>query len=289
MNKSVEENFVVLEVDMTGNNPDLISQFFFQNGCTGIEELTDARWKVYFPMDFNVEKQQQLIHSLNQSPYNVPKNYLTFFLLESQDWLAEWKSHFKPIKVGKNIWIAPPWEQLNPLADELVIQIDPQMAFGTGHHETTQLMIELMERYLKSTVTVLDAGTGSGILAIIAAKLGASGVFGFDIEPEAIENARHNAELNEVSEIQFEIGDSSVIPSEVYQLILANINRNVLTEILAKLCSHLSSNGYLILSGILNEDKAEIQNQLPTGVKFVKEVKKEEWAGIVLKKENPLR
>jgi ribosomal protein L11 methyltransferase len=240
-------------------------------------------------MDFNVEKQQNLIHSLNQNPYNVPKNYLTFSQLESQDWLAEWKSHFKPIKVGKNIWIAPPWEQVKPLADEWVIQIDPQMAFGTGHHETTQLMIELMERYLKPAVTVLDAGTGSGILAIIAAKLGASGVFGFDVEPEAIENARHNAKLNEVSEIKFEIGDSSVIPSEVFQLILANINRNVLTETLAKLCSHLSANGCLILSGILIEDKAEIQDQLPQGVKIIEEVKKEEWAGIVLKNENPLK
>ena len=171
----------------------------------------------------------------------------------------------------------------------MVITIDPQMAFGTGHHATTQLMIELMERYLKSAVTVLDAGTGSGILAIIAAKLGAAGVFGFDIEPEAIQNARHNAQLNEVSEIQFEIGDFSVIPSEVYQLILANINRNVLTEILPKLLSHLSANGYLILSGILNEDKADIQDQLPPDVYVIEEVSKEEWAGIVLKKENLLK
>jgi ribosomal protein L11 methyltransferase len=289
MNKSIEENYVVLEIDMTGNNPDLISQFFFQNGCTGIEELTDARWKVYFPMDFKVEKQHQLIHSLNRYPYEIPKKHLTFFRLESQDWLAEWKSHFKPIRVGKNIWIAPPWEPVKPTANEWVIQIDPQMAFGTGHHATTQLMIELMERYLNSTVTVLDAGTGSGILAIIAAKLGASGVFGFDIEPEAIDNARHNAQLNKVSEVQFEIGDSSVIPSEVYQLILANINRNVLMEILSKLCSHLSPNGHLILSGILNEDKTEILDQLPPGVKFIDEVNKEEWAGIVLKKEHPLK
>jgi len=279
---------VVLEIEMTGNNPDLISQFFFQNGCTGIEELTDAKWKVYFPMDFNVEKQQQLIESLNQHPYEIPEKHLTFFRLESQDWLAEWKSHFKPIKVGKKIWIVPPWERVKSLTDELVIQIDPQMAFGTGHHATTQLMIELMERYLKPAVTVLDAGTGSGILAIIAAKLGASGVFGFDVEPEAIENARHNAQLNKVLEIRFEIGDSSVIPSEVYQLILANINRNVLTEILPLLLSHLSVNGHLVISGILNEDKAEIKDRLSPGGTIVEELNREEWAGIVMKKENPL-
>ena len=97
MNKSVKENFVVLKIDLTANNPDLFSQFFFQNGCTGIEELTNARWKVYFPMNFNIEKQQHLIDALSQYPYRVPKDCLTFFLLESQDWLAEWKSHFKPI------------------------------------------------------------------------------------------------------------------------------------------------------------------------------------------------
>jgi ribosomal protein L11 methyltransferase len=145
-------------------------------------------------------------------------------------------------------------------------------------------MIELLECYLKPADSVLDAGTGSGILAILAAKLGASKVFGFDIEPESIENARYNARLNNVQEIQFEIGDDSVIPSENYQLILANINRNVLTDILPTLSEHLTINGHLILSGILQDDKKQIERCLSPGENIIHELRIEEWIGLVLKK-----
>jgi ribosomal protein L11 methyltransferase len=284
MKNSIEEQYVVLKIELAETNPDLISHFFFQNGCTGIEEVGAFCWNVYFPIDFTDEKQEKLKNMLYQYPYEISDDRLTFSRLEPRDWLAEWKLHFKPLKVGKKIWITPPWEKITTSKSETVLIIDPQMAFGTGHHATTQQMVELLECYLKPAVSVLDAGTGSGILAILAAKLGASKVFGFDIEPESIENARHNARLNNVPEIQFEIGDDSVIPSEKYQLILANINRNVLTGMLPTLSEHLTINGHIILSGIIQDDKKVIESCLPPGLNIIRELRIEEWIGLVLKK-----
>jgi ribosomal protein L11 methyltransferase len=284
MKNSSGGKFVVMDIDLYDKNRDIFLGFFYQQGCTGIEEISDTRWRVYFPPDFSAESQKKLENTLMDKPYQLIAGKVSFSMLESRDWLAQWKNHFKPVKVREKIWIAPPWEQFASKDDEITLIVDPQMAFGTGHHATTQLMIDLVTDYVRPGDSVMDAGTGSGILAILAAKLGAANVFGFDIEPEAIENARHNARLNDVSKVQFVVGDETRIPPREYQVILANINRNVLTGMLPHLFLHLHRDGVLILSGLLREDREAILAAAEPGMRVFREREREEWIGLVLKR-----
>ena len=285
MIKSPEKNgYMTLVLSVEKQNPDLISHYLFEQGCSGIEEISESRWKVYFPGDLDEPRQQDLRQALSADPFRLPESRLLFAREESRDWMAEWKAHFKPLRVGRRILVTPPWEQPGTGGDLIQVIIDPQMAFGTGHHATTQMMMKLLEEYLKAGVSVLDAGTGSGILAILAKKLGASNVFAYDTDPEAIDNARHNATLNQVNRIEFVIGDETIIPPADYDLILANINRNVLLKIVPKLVASLKKNGLLLLSGLLDVDKQAILAEMPVVLRLIKEQRQEEWIGLVLQK-----
>ena len=283
--KSPEKNrYMVLILTVEEKNRDLISYYLFEQGCSGIEEISDNRWKVYFPGNLDETRQQELRQALSDDPFRLPENRLLFTREETRDWMAEWKAHFKPLRVGRRILVTPPWEQTGAEENLINLKIDPQMAFGTGHHATTQMMMELLEDYLEAGFSVLDAGTGSGILAILAKKLGALSVFAYDTDPEAIDNARHNAALNQVNRIEFVTGDETAIPAADYDMILANINRNVLLGILPKLVSCLKENGWLLLSGLLDTDKKAILAKIPVEFRRVKELRKEEWVGLVLQK-----
>ncbi|MEJ2052154.1 MAG: 50S ribosomal protein L11 methyltransferase, partial [Calditrichota bacterium] len=203
---------------------------------------------------------------------------------KEENWNEEWQKHFQPVKIGKFIWVAPPWDLPNLREGDILIQIDPQMAFGTGSHETTQLMIRAMQKFCRERMTVLDAGAGSGILAILASKLGASRVIGFDIEPEAIENARHNARLNQVASIDFRLGDEQEIPDDKFDLVLANINRNTLIRLIPILRQHLKQNGILIMSGILLTDEPDLAKVYEDGFNCQERLTENEWIALVLKK-----
>lgn len=159
------------------------------------------------------------------------------------------------------------------------------MAFGTGHHETTYMMLEWLRELQPAGKRVLDFGCGTGILAIMAAKLGASSISAVDIEPPAIENAREHAVLNQTEQITWLLGGLEAAPAGPYELILANINRNVLLDSAPQLADMLSADGSLLLSGILKEDEAQIteayqmQNLRPAGIR-----KKGNWLSILFRK-----
>lgn len=182
---------------------------------------------------------------------------------QQENWLEKWKQGFKPFKVGKRIVVLPDWEDYRPAAAEIFLKIAPKMAFGTGHHETTQLCLQAMERYYQPDMRLLDAGTGSGILSIFAAKLGGRQILGIDNDPQAIENARENAELNDVSDkVQFEVRDVQQLPSGNFDFIVANINRNILLKIAGGLVRALARNGLLVLSGILKTDQEMVEKTI---------------------------
>lgn len=174
--------------------------------------------------------------------------------VEEQNWVQLTQSQFDPIRVSERLWIVPSWhESPDPAAVNLIL--DPGMAFGTGSHPTTRLCLEWLERAVSDQCTVLDYGCGSGILAIAAARLGAGRVAGVDIDPQAVEAARANAERNGVTAL---FADSAVPVAGQYDLVVANILSNPLRVLAPAICAHVRSGGQLALSGILREQAEEI-------------------------------
>ncbi len=171
-----------------------------------------------------------------------------------QNWVQLTQSQFDPIRVSERLWIVPSWhESPDPAAVNLIL--DPGMAFGTGSHPTTRLCLEWLERHVEEGATLLDYGCGSGILAIAAARLGAGRVAGVDIDPQAVEAARANAERNGVTAL---FADSTQPVDGEYDLVVANILSNPLRVLAPAICAHVRSGGRLALSGILREQADEI-------------------------------
>jgi ribosomal protein L11 methyltransferase len=171
-----------------------------------------------------------------------------------QNWVQLTQSQFDPIRVSERLWIVPSWhESPDPAAINLIL--DPGMAFGTGSHPTTRLCLEWLERNVSAGCSVLDYGCGSGILAIAAARLGAGRVAGVDIDSQAVEAARANAERNTVTAL---FADSAQPVAGEYDIVVANILSNPLRVLAPAICAHVRSGGRLALSGILREQAAEI-------------------------------
>jgi len=171
-----------------------------------------------------------------------------------QNWVQLTQSQFDPIRVSGRLWIVPSWHEApDPAALNLIL--DPGMAFGTGSHPTTRLCLEWLERNVTPGCRVLDYGCGSGILAIAAARLGAGQVAGIDIDPQAVDAARANAERNGVSAL---FADSAQPVAGEYDLVVANILSNPLRVLAPAICAHVRSGGSLALSGILREQAEEI-------------------------------
>ena len=174
--------------------------------------------------------------------------------VEEQNWVQLTQSQFDPIRVSERLWIVPSWHETpDPAAVNLIL--DPGMAFGTGSHPTTRLCLEWLERNVSEGCSVLDYGCGSGILAIAAARLGAARVAGVDIDPQAVEAARSNAERNGVVAL---FADSAQPVAGEYDVVVANILSNPLRVLAPAICAHVRSGGLLALSGILREQAEEI-------------------------------
>ncbi len=177
----------------------------FEVGATGVEEI-EGGIRLFFPGSPSpggiLESLSDYARSLREMGFSisdpVPRQ------VPEEDWGLAWKAYFKPTRVGNRFVVKPPWENWTAAPDDLIIDISPKMAFGTGSHETTRLCMGMLERLLRPGMTVLDVGTGSGILAIAALKLGAASAAGLDVEEESVENAAENAGLNGVSD-RFEV------------------------------------------------------------------------------------
>ena len=174
--------------------------------------------------------------------------------VEEQNWVQLTQSQFEPIRVSGRLWIVPSWHAA-PDPDAIVLVLDPGMAFGTGSHPTTRLCLEWLERTVTPGASVLDYGCGSGILAIAAARLGATDVLGVDIDPQAVTAARNNAERNGVN-VRFD--DSAAEIRGQFDLVVANILSNPLKALAPAICSHVHPGGRLALSGILAAQAEEL-------------------------------
>lgn len=200
-----------------------------------------------------------------------------------EDWSNSWKKYYKTTKIGKNIVIKPTWEKYNPEPDELVVEMDPGMAFGTGTHETTIMCVMELENHIKSDSTVFDIGCGSGILSITAARLGAGKVISVDIDEVAVDATRNNAKLNNVEDIlDIRIGNLMDVVSEKADIVVANIIAEIIILLSNDIKSFLVDEGIFIASGIILDKIEDVEKALVNaGLEVIKVEKMGEWAAVV--------
>ena len=207
-----------------------------------------------------------------------------------QNWNEEWEKSIRPVRVGSFL-ILPTWLEAAPEEGVRQLRIDPKMSFGTGLHPTTRLMLRFVERLVTGeTDSVIDAGTGTGVLSIASVILGAKQVFAFDIDPWSERNARENCEINRVqNRVGIQLGGIETIPAGMKaSLILANINRNTLMALLSRLTEHLHPDGDLVLSGLLSEDReAILQRAGEIGWSMQDELGEGEWLALHLTRSRP--
>ena len=248
----------------------------------------------YIPVDAHLEatrqKMEEAFWHLGQiAPIPEP----TYTPIRDQDWMAAWKQHYAPIPVGKNILILPAWQQPDQDEDRVLVRINPAMAFGTGTHPTTQLILVLLEKYIQPGQPLIDIGCGSGILSIAALKLGAAKVVAVDVDGAAVVSTLENAGLNGISTEVLETGKGSV--EEVLTgrfsitqapLVLVNILAPIILRLFDQdLADLVSPGGTLLLSGILDHQEAEmVAKAQEKGFKLLERISQADWVSLAFQK-----
>ena len=299
-----------------------VANYLFEHDATGIEirdnpspNSPSVTLISYFPTDDLIGKRvrdlREFLTSLIQAGINTQPAKVTLKSIEEDNWSEQWRSAFPPQKVGKRLVIAPTWDDITTEPSEVLIRLDPGMAFGTGQHPTTQLALELLEAAITEGNVVADVGTGSGILAIAAAKLGAKRVDAVDLDATTIPIARSNIQLNkmesvirlhqgdglnalekQISSNQSEKTGTEDVPPPKYPLIVANILTKVILPMIPQCPKFLEARGQLILSGILAQEASQVESQLKANGFEVLEVRqlkessegvqtRENWVGIL--------
>jgi ribosomal protein L11 methyltransferase len=273
---------------------DALSNFLIEQGATGIEEGDRdgdrQTLKAYFSGERGERPLRRLQRYLKSLQDISPEGFavrVEAASLPEEDWSRNWKRFFKPVQASSRFVVKPPWSRVRLKRGQIAIDIHPGMAFGTGTHATTRLCMKALERIpLRKGYTVLDMGTGSGILSIAAARLGAREVLGLDADGVAVENARENVLGNRVSEIvRIRKGGIGEIRKE-FDVIVANIDVKNLRRMVWPLIRRLKPGSFLVLSGILLKEKEGLlRRSLETGrLRLMTELKEEEWVCLILKK-----
>lgn len=205
--------------------------------------------------------------------------------IKEEDWADCWKQYYKPLHIGRNVVIVPAWEEYKASGSEVIVKIDPGMAFGTGTHETTALCAEMIEKYLTAGDRVLDVGTGSGILAVLASKLSAREVDARDIDPSAVKAAKENCEFNNAGNVRCMQSDLIASAEGVYDLISANIVADIIIRMSENTAPHLKRGGKLIVSGIIEPQSGEVIDAfVKKGFALRDRADKNDWNSFVFEK-----
>ncbi len=222
-------------------------------------DMSIASVSIYVAADISIAEYISFIKERTKSE-NIDAKIEVVGIRE-EDWANSWREFFKPTLVGKKTVIVPMWEDYTPKEGEVIIQMDPGMAFGTGTHETTRLVIGMLEEYVKKGDRVLDLGCGSGILAICASKLGAGVCKAYDIDPLAVDIARENVRKNKLNNITCEVSNllrQVVLSGGKYDIVCANIVADIIIVLASQVAQYMKSGGVLLASGIITERADEV-------------------------------
>lgn len=286
-------NWLEASVQADGETAEAVSGVFNRYGrggavlSTDFDESGDAAVvtvKAYLPLD---EEGLQTWQRIEEALWHLGQIYPfpppQFRELAEDDWANAWKKHYHVLRVGQRLVITPPWEKYNPQPDDVVVVLDPGMAFGTGLHPTTQMCLQALEEHLEPGDKVLDLGTGSGILAIAAAKLGAGSVLALDNDPLATRVAQANVKSNGVQNaVTVELGSLDKDTKE-FDLVLVNILARVIIELAGQgLADRVLPTGLMIVAGIIEEQEAEVTAALRKhGVEIVERRQDKDWVALV--------
>lgn len=213
------------------------------------------------------------------------ENEITVVGVNEEDWANGWKQYYHTQHIGKNITVVPSWEEYEPREGEVIMTLDPGMAFGTGTHETTRLCLELLEEVVDGKKRILDIGTGSGILAVGGILLGSPSAVGVDIDAVAVKTAVENAEINKVSDrTEFLCGDLTDKVTGTYEIVTANIVADVIIRLLETVKNYLLPGGDFIVSGIIDTRADEVQKACEeAGFRVEKRLELRGWVAMRLK------
>ncbi len=305
--------YIELQVITTTEASDAVSEILYREGADGVliedpndfkalnkdakswdyveDELIkqlgeDARVKGYFLSEkFSEDKLDSIklqVEKLGEYGLDKGKGSVNAKEVNDEDWANGWKKYYKPVKAGEKVVIKPTWEEYEPKAGEVVVELDPGMAFGTGTHETTVMCVKLLEKYVKDDSTVFDVGCGSGILGITAAKLNAKRVICVDIDQVSCKVSRENAEMNKVDHrLDIRCGNLLDVISEKADIIIANIIADIIISFSEDAMSFLNKGGIFISSGIIRDREEDVLRKLRAeGFNVLEVLEMGEWCAI---------
>lgn len=266
-------------------NPELLSGLLWELNPLGIVELDDSLIVSFDADDGIVANVKTYLQHLTD------EKIIDFFsfaseICEEKNWNEEWEKNLKVIKVTDKIVIKPSFRDYSPAPNEIVITIDPKMSFGTGEHQTTKLMLSMCEKYIEQKSKVIDVGTGTGVLAIAAVLLGADSALGIDNDEWCYENALENIAQNKVqSKVKFRLAEIENIAKSDFDILLANIQKDVLLAIADKLAAKITRGGKIILSGLLFTDETDIVDcYTKLNLALIDMLRLDEWISLVFTK-----
>ena len=264
---------VISRIDAEG---DLLLAALADHTILAIEELSGDTWRVFFP----TPPARDAAHIV--LGHEFTRLTLAPLDVSDDDWAARSQAELRAVRIGRLI-VAPPWDIPAASPETIVIVIQPSMGFGTGHHATTRLCLAALQRFDLAGLTVLDAGTGSGVLAIAASLLGASGAAGIDDDPDAIQCARENAALNEGARVTLDVVDLRSSDPSPADVVVANLTGGALTDAAELLQTRTRRGGKLILSGILRHEEDLVVYAF-NGCEVEARLHEDEWRCVVLRR-----
>ncbi|MDE7422922.1 MAG: 50S ribosomal protein L11 methyltransferase [Lachnospiraceae bacterium] len=286
----IEDNIPLSEEDKKAMYIDILPELPEDDGTAVVSSYFE-------PGSFDVEDLIQKIQDgLEEIAIftNIGEGTIQLGDTDDKDWINNWKEFFKPFRVADDIVIKPTWEELEATSEnDIIIEIDPGTAFGTGSHETTKLCIQGLRKYITPTTELLDVGCGSGILSIIGLKLGAKHALGTDIDPNALTATLENIEVNQIKKEQFSVFAGNIIEDKnlqkevgmkKYDIVVANILADVIIPLSGMIQQHMKEDGVFISSGIINMKREEVKEALlANGFTIIETIEMGDWVSFVAK------
>ncbi|MEZ4723168.1 MAG: 50S ribosomal protein L11 methyltransferase [Candidatus Kapaibacterium sp.] len=278
------KKYIVIKLYVPEEHQDTFIAIISDLEFTGIEQVNDELTINFLANNYNENVENELSDSANKLGFEY--KLISQSTIEEKNWNEDWEKSLEPVVVNHRLVICPT-SKVNSLANdyEYIIKINPQMSFGTGYHATTRLASALLLDSVAKGEDWVDAGTGTGVLAILASKIGAKSVFAFDIDEWSVNNTIENIELNSVKNVTVDQSDLNTLQFSLYDGIVANIFANILIENMKKFSEAIKTDGVFICTGILKYDKERVLDAaIDNGFELFEELNEDEWVAYKFRK-----